>query len=205
MQLSSLMKRLPSWRPNGLPREAFWELANSHVRFLYNAAYKYSGNSYDAEDLVQEALTIGFKKFHQLRDPDKFKGWMFTIVRNLYLKGTRKKSPVAIDQFEDGLDYLNELQGADLQQDLATAYEKKVEAETVQAVLNQMPEKYKTVLILYYMDDQSYQEISDSTGMPIGTVMSRLSRAKQAMKKALLRDRLRRRGKTAAAHLKAVR
>ncbi len=65
---------------------------------------------------------------------------------------------------------------------------KKVEAETVQSILDKLPEKYKAVLILYYMEDSSYQEIADMLAVPVGTVMSRLSRAKQIMKKALLRS-----------------
>ncbi len=63
-----------------------------------------------------------------------------------------------------------------------------MEAETIQLILNKLPEKYKTVLILYYMEDSSYQQIAEMLGVPIGTVMSRLSRSKQMMKKALLRS-----------------
>jgi RNA polymerase sigma-70 factor (ECF subfamily) len=60
-------------------REIFWTLAQEHARFLYNAAFKYTGNRNDAEDLIQETLYKGFHKFHQLRDERKFKGWVFTI------------------------------------------------------------------------------------------------------------------------------
>ena len=67
-------------------------------------------------------------------------------------------------------------------------YERKVEAETIQLILDKLPEKYKAVLILCYMEDNSYQEIAEMLGVPIGTVMSRLSRAKQMMKKSLLRS-----------------
>ena len=70
---------------------------------------------------------------------------------------------------------------------MASAYERKIEAETVQSILDKLPEKYKAVLILYFMEDSSYQEIADMLAVPVGTVMSRLSRAKQMMKKALLR------------------
>jgi RNA polymerase sigma-70 factor (ECF subfamily) len=75
-----------------------------------------------------------------------------------------------------------------LRPDAATAYERKIEAETVQSNLDKLPEKYKAVLILYYMEDSSYQEIAEMLAVPVGTVISRLSRAKQMMKKALLRS-----------------
>jgi RNA polymerase sigma-70 factor (ECF subfamily) len=71
---------------------------------------------------------------------------------------------------------------------VASAYESKVEAKTVQSILNKLPEKYKGVLILYYMEDSSYQEIAEMLEIPVGTVMSRLSRAKQMMKRSLLRS-----------------
>ena len=143
---------------------------------------------YDAEDLVQETLYTACNKFHQLRDSRKFKSWMFTILRNHFLKWQRKKTPVQADDFENGIDYLTQLESVSERQDVATVYEKKIEAETVQSILDKLPEKYKAVLILCYMEDSSYQEIADMLAVPLGTVMSRLSRAKQIMKKTLLRS-----------------
>ena len=113
---------------------------------------------------------------------------MFTILRNHFLEWQRKKAPFQTDAFEDGIDYISQLESVSLQHDVASAYESKVEAKTVQSILNKLPEKYKGVLILYYMEDSSYQEIADMLALPVGTVMSRLSRAKQMMKKALLRS-----------------
>ena len=96
--------------------------------------------------------------------------------------------PIQTDEFENGADYLSQLESVSLRHDLASAYERKIEAESVQSILNTLPEKYKTVLILYYLEDSSYQEIADALAVPVGTVMSRLSRAKQMMKKSLLRS-----------------
>jgi RNA polymerase sigma-70 factor (ECF subfamily) len=151
-------------------------------------AFRYVGNRYDAEDLVQETLYTAYNKFHQLRDSRKFKSWMFIILRNHFLKWQRQKSHVQADGFENGIDYLSQLESVSLRQDVSSAYEKKIEAETVQSILDKLPEKYKAVLILYYMEDSSYQEIAEMLAVPVGTVMSRLSRAKQMMKKALLRS-----------------
>jgi len=169
-------------------RDVFWDLAQNQTRFLYNVAFRYVGNRYDAEDLMQETLYTAYHKFHQLQDSRKIKSWMFTILRNHFLKWQRKKAPVQADDFENGIDYLLQLETVSLGQDVASAYEKKIEAETVQSILDKLPEKYKAVLILYYMEDSSYQEIADMLALPVGTVMSRLSRAKQMMKKALVRS-----------------
>ena len=188
MQLSGITGRVPFVGRKKYQREVFWNLAQDQTRFLYNAAYKYAGNRYDAEDLVQETLYTAYRKFHKLRDSRKFRSWMFAILRNHFLKWQRKKTPARTDEFEDGVDYLSQLESASLRQDAASVYEKKEAAETIQSILDKLPEKHKAVLILYYMEDVSYQEIAEMLDVPIGTVMSRLSRAKQVMKKALLRS-----------------
>lgn len=188
MQLSTITDQIPFVGRKKRQDVEFWDLAQNQTRFLYNVAYRYVGNRYDAEDLVQETLYTACKKFYQLRESRKFKSWMFTILRNHFLKWQRKKAPVQADEFEDGIEYLTQLESVSLQQDTASAYEKKIEAETVQSILDKLPEKYKSVLILYFMEDSSYQEIAEMLSVPVGTVMSRLSRAKQVMKKALLRS-----------------
>ena len=188
MQFSTIADQIPFVGRKKRQREVFWNMAQNQSRFLYNVALRYVGNPYDAEDLVQETLYTAYDKFHQLRDSQKFKSWMFTILRNHFLKWQRKKVPVQADGFENGFDYLTQLESVSSRQDAASVYEKKIEAETVQAILDKLPEKYKAVLILYYMEDSSYQEIAEMLAVPLGTVMSRLSRAKQIMKKALLRS-----------------
>lgn len=188
MQLSKITDQIPFLGRKKNQRDIFWNLVQNHMRFLYSVAFRYVGNRYDAEDLVQETLYTAYDKFHQLRDSQKFKSWIFTILRNHFLKWQRKKAPVQADEFENGIDYLSQLESVSLQQDVASVYEKKIEADTIQSTLDKLPEKYKAVLILYYMEDSSYQEIANMLAVPVGTVMSRLSRAKHMMKKALLRS-----------------
>ncbi len=190
MQFFSLANRWRRWRQQKLSSDAFWTVAEGHIGFIYNVALNYTGNRFDAEDLVQEALAIAYNKFGQLRDGDRFRGWVFTIMRNVYLRNRRRNQPIMMEDFENSLDYLDQIEAGTGRPDTAQVYEKKVEAELVQTLLRRLPEKYQTVLILYYMQDQSYRDIARTLALPIGTVMSRLSRAKQAMKKALLRHRL---------------
>jgi RNA polymerase sigma-70 factor, ECF subfamily len=188
MQLSTITGQIPFVGRKKHQRDEFWNLAQDQMRFLYNVAFRYVGNRYDAEDLVQEALYTAYKKFHQLRDNQKFKSWMFTILRNHFLKWQRKKTPLQTDEYDDGVDYFAVLESVSMRPDVAQVYEKEFEAQAVQSILDKLPEKHKTVLILYFMEDSSYQEIADMLSIPVGTVMSRLSRAKQVMKKALLRS-----------------
>jgi RNA polymerase sigma-70 factor (ECF subfamily) len=167
----------------------FQKLIRRHIQYLYNVALRYTANRYDAEEIVQETLLVAFRKFGQLKDEAKIKGWLFTILRNIYLKSV-KNNKFSSSEYDDGRDYLDVLETAVEQIDLQAAYEKKVETEQVQALLSKLPEKYKSPLILYYMEDMSYQQIGDTLGLPIGTVMSRLSRGKQVLKKEILRQYL---------------
>ena len=188
MQFSMITDQVPFTGRKKKQRDVFWNLAQNQTRFLYNVAFKYAGNRYDAEDLVQETLYTAYRKFYQLRDKSKFKSWVFIILRNHFLKSQRKNTPVQADEFGEGIDYLAQLESVAGQPDVSSVYEQKVEAATIQSILDKLPEKYKTVLILYYMEDSAYHEIAEMLGIPIGTVMSRLARAKQMMKKALLRS-----------------
>ena len=170
--------------------DRFWDRAGSHVKFLYNLAWRYTGNRYDAEDLVQETFYIAFKNYSQLRDESKIKSWLFTILRNTYLKSRRQHSRIQSAEYDDGFDYINELENAAERNDVAAAYEQKMESEQIQLLLTELPEKYKSPLLLYYMSEMSYQKISETLDLPMGTVMSRLSRGKQILKKKILRSHM---------------
>ena len=167
--------------------DQFWELAQGHIKFLYNVAWRYAGNQYDAEDLVQETFYIGFKKFDQLRDPSKLKSWLFMILRNNYLKNLRQYKPGKQAAYDDGIEYISALETSVEQIDAAAAYEQKIESDQLQQLLGELPEKYQSPIILFYTSEMTYQEISEALDLPIGTVMSRLSRGKQMLKKKILR------------------
>ncbi len=166
-------------------RHLFKELAYPHIRFLYNVALKYMRNQYDAEDLVQETMYAAFRNFHQLREHGKCRSWLFAIMRSNFLKEKRQagRRP-QLGSDDSYLDFLEGVSASNVAGDL----EKKLESAHLQEVIARLPEKYKTPLILFFLDDMSYQEIADLLDIPIGTVMSRLSRAKQSMKKELLRE-----------------
>lgn len=171
--------------------DLFWELAEEHTKFMFNLALRYTGSSYDAEDLVQETYFIAFKQFDQLRDERKFKSWLFTILRNTYLKNIRKDGRSKETEYDDGIDSVVALENMVEQIEVAKSYEEKVESDQIQHLLDELPEKHKSPLLLFYMTEMSYQDIAESLDLPIGTVMSRLSRSKQILKKKLMRFKMR--------------
>ncbi len=177
----------------------FRELAYPNLKFLYNMALRYAGNSYDAEDMVQETFYTAFKNFHQLRDEGKCKSWLFTILRNIYLKELRQRVRMREVEYGEDIDYVSYLEEAADPFDMEKTFEKNMESSRIQHILNRLPEKYKSPLLLCYMEDMSYKEISDILDIPIGTVMSRLARGKELLKTEVLR-----RSKIGASRTKVV-
>lgn len=166
----------------------FETLIKPHTEFLYNMALKYCGNTYDAEDIVQETLYIALKKINQLREDSKSRSWAFTIMRNLFLKEQRYSQKRSGFEFDDTRDYLAVLEDSAQRTDIHESIEKKDGQEHMQKMLDRLPEKYKAPILLYFMKDMSYQEISEFLDIPAGTVMSRLSRGKALLKKEILRQ-----------------
>ncbi|MFH2057432.1 MAG: sigma-70 family RNA polymerase sigma factor [Pseudomonadota bacterium] len=164
-------------------REKFKKQTYPHMRLLYNVALKYCGNVFDAEDIVQETYLMAFHKFHQLRDKSKCKPWLLTILRNNFLKSYHKnKARKRLSETQ----YIDFLKASMTQETAEQIIAKVSNQQTVQKAIDQLPEKYKKVLLLYYMDEMLYKEIAIALQIPIGTVMSRLTRAREGLKIILL-------------------
>lgn len=171
-------------------RKQFLETVYPHLNFVFNVAFRLSGNHYDAEDLTQETFTVAFQKLHQLKEPGKCRYWLLAILRNLYLRGGEKQRPELLEVAEDD-DYCTILESLVAEGDPEKELIQKTAAQEVQRILLGLPEKYKTPLVLFYGEEWSYQEIAEGLEMPIGTVMSRLGRGRELMKRKLLEGRRR--------------
>lgn len=151
-------------------------LIRDHHQVLYRYAYRLTGQQCDAEDLTQQAFLTAHRKLHQLREPAAVRGWLFRILRTTFLKMCRKRKPL----LETDSDWvIGEV--VDAKDD-----EQPFDTEQLQQRLDELPESYRVVLLMFYFEQKSYEEISQELDVPMGTVMSRLSRAK-----AQLRTRLR--------------
>ncbi len=169
---------------NKAVRKEFKKLAYPHMKLLYNMALKYCGNSYDAEDIAQETYLMAFNKFHQLRDKSKCKPWLLRILRNNFLKNYQKKKA---QQRLSESEYINHLKETLSSGTAETLLIKASGNEVIHKAMDRLPIKYKEVLLLYYMEDMLYKEIATSLHIPIGTVMSRLTRAREGLKALLLK------------------
>lgn len=167
-------------------KKEFKNLLYPHMKLLYNVAFKYCGNGFDAEDIVQETYLTAFNKFYQLKDRSKCKPWLLTILRNNFLKSYHKKKNQKKLSETDYIEFLKVSLAAD---DPEKSVVKASSRQMVQAAIDQLPEKYREVLLLYYMDEMRYKDISSILGIPIGTVMSRLTRARGNLKVILLKQK----------------
>jgi RNA polymerase sigma factor (sigma-70 family) len=151
-------------------------LVEDHYISLYRYAYRLSGSEADAEDLVQETFCKAQMNLSQLREAARAKNWLFSILRNAYLHRVRTEKQQAILPLE-------------LVGDVPEAAPEPlpdIDPDQLQQALAELPEVYRTPVLLYYFDDFSYRDIAEQMDLPIGTVMSRLARAKAWLRSRLL-------------------
>ena len=151
-------------------------LVAEYHQTVYRYAYRLTGSVADAEDLTQQVFMTAQAKLGQLRDQASARSWLFAILRNRYLKTTRKRKPLPAASMRLSLDEIP----AEIPSSEA------IDREALQQALNQLPAPYRVVLGMFYYEDCTYREIAEKLGLPIGTVMSRLARAKSHLRAALL-------------------
>lgn len=161
-----------------LPGDRAWaeQLAREYYQGLYRYAYRLTGSATEAEDLTQETFVKALSHFHQLRDAERVRPWLYSILRHEYLQRCRAQQQRGVTISLDDCAGLAEP---------APDPPDYVDAELLQRGLLQLPEEFRTPLILAYWEDFRYQDIAELMGIPIGTVMSRLWRAKQWLKRWL--------------------
>lgn len=171
-------------------REQFEALAYPHMDALYNTALRLTRNQFDAEDLVQEVYLRAFRFLGKFEEGTNFKAWIFKILTNTFINHYRKKSrtPQSVE-FGDNAEHFyaepertreSRLQQEGTAQDYADLF-----GDEVNAALQTLSDDFRLVVILCDVEEFAYKEIAEILGIPIGTVMSRLSRARGHLQKSL--------------------
>jgi RNA polymerase sigma-70 factor, ECF subfamily len=151
------------------------QLVADHYESLYRYAYRLSGSSADAEDLTQEAFCKAQANLAQLRERDRARPWLFSILRNAYLHRIRAVKQQRCISLDDAEELPDSMPGS----------LPEIDPEQLQQALNELPEVFRNVIVLYYFESFSYRDIAEQMDLPIGTVMSRLARAKGYLKARL--------------------
>jgi RNA polymerase sigma-70 factor (ECF subfamily) len=147
---------------------------------LYSYAMVLTRNRAEAEDLVQETYVRAMQAMDRLRADSNIKGWMFTILRNIWFNQLRKwrNGPQMVEiEGENGI--ANSV--AEPSKDAFEQYVSKVETEQVRTAIQQLPRQFREIILLREFEELSYQEIAGVLNCPVGTVMSRLGRARKRL------------------------
>jgi RNA polymerase sigma-70 factor (ECF subfamily) len=165
------------------PLAGFEELAMPLFDALYNVARWLAHDSNDAEDLVQETYLKALRSFASFQSGTNFRAWMFQILRNTFLSSRSKlerRMTVAMDSEEDGPELAVDAKTPE------TILVNHCDSQLVQRAIEDLPVHYRETLLLCEVEEMSYQEIAEVLSIPIGTIMSRLARARKAVRQSLL-------------------
>lgn len=150
------------------------QLLANHHELVFRYAYRLTACRSSAEDITQEVFLRAFKSIEQLRDPQAERGWLLTITRNEFarwcrLAAAQRATARDVEVADPGDGGENDLERRDW----------------VQAALDQLEPEFRVVVLMFYFEQLSYTEMAETLEIPMGTVMSRLSRAKSHLKRCL--------------------
>jgi len=161
-------------------RTAFEKEALVHLDALYRVGLRLTGNAADADDLVQETMLKAFRSWDQYQPGTNAKGWLLTILRNSFIneyrRRTRHPETVDVDTIEP-FAVFQDIQEEDPQ---GAFFDKIVDDEVLKAI-DGLPDAFRETVVLSDVEGMSYQEIGKILGIPVGTVKSRLFRARQML------------------------
>ena len=178
---------LPS--PGAAQTQEFRRLVLPHLDGAYNLARYLTRDPHLSEDVVQDAMLRAFRAFGQFRGGSP-RAWLFAIVRNCCRTAQAGRvGPVSLVISESGLSEEAAAELAHKADPAPTPEEevfRKADVDRVRAAIEAIPEPFRETIVLRDLEDLSYAEIAEVTGVPVGTVMSRLSRARQMLARELL-------------------
>jgi RNA polymerase sigma-70 factor (ECF subfamily) len=168
---------------------AFCDLLKRHEKLVLSQAFRMMGNVHDARDAAQEALIKIFKNIHKCRDAGAFKSWIIKITNNTCIDMLRKRKT----KREESLNRLYETGDGEVEMQFESAdpgpdelYLNRERHERIQQAINKLPAKYREIIVLRDIMGLSYEELASSLAISDGTVKSRLSRAREKLKKLLV-------------------
>ncbi len=165
-------------------RVSFEREAIVHLDSLYRVAQRLTGNAADADDLVQETMLKAYRSWDQYTKGTNAKGWLLTILRNSFIneyrRRTRHPETVDIDAIEP-FSVFEEVQDQDPQ---GTFFDRIVDDEVLRAI-DDLPEQFRETVVLSDVEGMSYEDIARILEVPVGTVKSRLFRARRLLQQKL--------------------
>jgi RNA polymerase sigma-70 factor (ECF subfamily) len=168
-------------------KNAFGDIIELYKDKVFQICYRMLGNRHEAEDVAQEAFIRAYVNIHRYNMEYKFSTWLYRIATNLCIDRIRKRKPdYYLDAEVPGTDGLNMYSQIPSEGKLP---EEDVESMELQAMIqreiSKLPEKYRAVIVLKYIEELSLNEISEILELPLGTVKTRIHRGREALRKQL--------------------
>jgi len=163
-------------RPSPAEAQRFRALVLPHLDAAYGLARYLTRDGAQAEDIVQEAFLKGYRGFAAFRGGDP-RAWLLAIVRNEFLSAARRRTPSADPEAAEATPAADDSP--------ETALVRSGEVATVRRAIEVLPQPFRETLVLRELEEMSYRQIAEVTAAPIGTVMSRLARAREMLRAAL--------------------
>lgn len=174
-----------------LSKEKLTKEVLATISALHRFAFSLCQSKQESEELVSETVVKAFENRHQLKEEDKIKQWLFRILNNIFISNYRKaknRKNIHLTDLPDSSFSLFEQIGASSFTDAETpekSFINKVAKEKIHEAINELPEEFRITLVLCDMDEFSYAEIASITQVAIGTVRSRIARARNLLQKKL--------------------
>ncbi|MCS6850160.1 MAG: sigma-70 family RNA polymerase sigma factor [Gemmataceae bacterium] len=166
--------------------EAFGELVRRYQDRLYNTVYRLTGNAEDAQDIVQETFLNAYLSLDSFKGESLFFTWLYRIAVNTALSLKRRSRRLVAQRIKARLND-EELEPSDNSEDSqpGLALERAEEERRIQSILNRLSPEHRAVLILKDIEGQKYETMADILGVPVGTIRSRLHRARMELRELL--------------------
>lgn len=158
----------------------FAELVDAHYQALFRFGMSLTRSADRASDLVQETFCIWAAKNEQLRDRSKAKTWLFTTLHREFLNQRRRAAKYSDEPLDEGKAEALVASDEDA--------ERHMDGQRAMDLLNELDESYRAPVALFYLQQHSYKEIAEILDIPIGTVMSRLSRGKEMLRRRMMAE-----------------
>ena len=157
-----------------------------HMNDVYRFALSLTGNVADAEDVTQDTFLRAWRSWHTYQPGSEPRRWLFTIARNVVRQRAGRPQHVELDAIEgDSETIAAVLQHSDLMQDDGARAEAILVVESIDEAISQLPEPFRSAVVLVDVEDQSYQDAAEILDVPVGTVRSRLFRGRRMLQRTL--------------------
>ncbi len=182
--MSESIATTESARDDAIKLENFEREAIPHLDLLYHYGLRLTGDSQQAEDLVQNTMLKAYRSWHQYQMGTNVRAWLVTILRNCFVNEYRKACRAGVHIDVDEIERIAVL-GDDEQSDPESRFFDQIVDDEILRAIDTLPDEFRETLVLSDMEALSYAEIAKVTRVPLGTVKSRLFRARHTLRRKL--------------------